>query len=149
MTLCSKTTICMLSLILASSLGCSHQMGISNKGFVWQAHLANMRVGYKLVTAGDAQVEQGSEAISPRAAEMLEEIIPALVEAAVKAALASAGISAAGSLLDQCDISTIFDGVSDDEPVVDEETVESEPSKKPGPRRTPEEKEANRAERNR
>ena len=134
-------------LLVCFCLSCSHQMGISNKGFVWQAHLANMRIGYKLVTAGDVQVEQGSEAISPRAAEMLEEIIPALVEAAVKAALASAGISAAGSLLDQCDISTIFDGVSDDETVVDPEKVEPEKAKKPGPRRTPEEKEANRDER--
>lgn len=137
--------LCLLPICLV--LGCSHQLGISNTGLVWQSTLMDIRIGYKLGVAGDVQLEQGKDAISPRAAEMLEEVVPALVEAAVKAALASAGISAAGSLLDQCDISSIFDKATDDEAVVDEKTVEPEKAKKPGPRRTPEEKEKNRDER--
>ena len=141
-----RMTTCMWSLILALSLGCTHQMAVSNKGFVWQSTLMDIRIGYKLGAAGDVQLEQGKEAISPAAAEMMEEVIPALVEAAVKAALTSTGLSVGGDLLEKCDISDIFDKAQDDEDetVVDPEAMEPKPEKR---RRTPEEKAANRARR--
>jgi hypothetical protein len=124
-------------------------MGISNKGFVWQSTLMDIRIGYKLGAAGDVQLEQGKEAMSPAVAEALEAIIPQLVEAAVKAALASAGIGAVGDLIDSDTVSDLF-GDDDDDDENDEhesDSGSSESKKKPGPRRTPEEKEANRAER--
>ena len=82
------------ALVLCTSFDCSHQMAISNKGFAWQAHLLNLRIGYKLVTAAGVQVEQGSEAMS----EQMAEVLPVIVEKAVKAALICAGIGAAGQL---------------------------------------------------
>jgi len=130
------------ALVLCSSLGCTHQMAISNTGFVWQSTLADIRIGYKLGVAGDAQLEQGKDAISRQAAEMIEEVLPELVEAAVKAALASAGVGAVGSLLDACPAplrDIITDGVGEEPGDHGPDEVQPE-----GRRRTPAEKAANR-----
>ena len=131
-------------LVLCSSLGCSTQGAISSQGFVWQGHLLNLRVGYKLTTAADVQAEQGSEAMSKQTAALLEEVLPDLVASAVKAALLSAGVGGVGSLLDACPAplrDIITDGVGEE---LGDHGPEAQPEKR---RRTPEEKEANRAER--
>jgi hypothetical protein len=138
----------LLALVLCTSLGCSHQMAVSNTGFVWQSTLMDLRIGYKLGVADNVQLEQGKEAMSTQAAEMLEEILPEIVEAAVRAALVGAGVGAAGSLIEACPV-PLRDllGGGDAEAVVDPEATEPEAAEKPGRRRTPEEKAANRAER--
>ena len=90
-----------LGLIL-SSLGCAYRAGCAADGCAIAGELMDVRIGAKYVQAGSVVLEKDSEAVSPQAAKMIEEVLPELVEAAVKAALACAGVPVAGMVAGEC-----------------------------------------------